>query len=144
MNLTDHFTLEELTRSSTATRLGIDNTPPALIIPRLYVLANGLEQIRALLGFPLHMDSGYRCPMLNAMVNGAKLSAHMDGYAGDFTCDAFGNPLSIVKAVQASEIKFDKIICEGTWVHVSFDPELRGQIMTAHFSDMGTTYSVGV
>ena len=145
MNLTDHFTLDELTRSSTATRLGIDNTPPAEILPRLNVLAHGLEQVRELLGFPLHIDSAYRCPVLNAEVKGARNSAHTHGYAADFVCPAFGDPRSIVKAIEASGIKFDQCIQEGgAWVHISFDPMLRGQLLTAHFGPQGTVYSAGV
>jgi len=58
--LTPHFSLDELVFSSTAQRLHIDNTPDAATIQRLTVLANGLEQIRALLGQPMHIDSGYR------------------------------------------------------------------------------------
>jgi hypothetical protein len=142
-SLTDHFTLDELTRSSTAERMGIDNTVPDALLSHLFVLAVGLEQVRALLGFPLYIDSGYRCPMLNAVVGGAKQSAHMEGYAADFICPAFGDPLSIVKALEASGIKFDKCIQEGNWVHISFDPAMRQQILTAHFGDQGTTYTVG-
>lgn len=144
MNLTDHFTLEELTRSSKAERFGINNSVPALILPRLNVLAHGLEDVRALLGFPLHIDSGYRCPALNAAVGGAKDSAHMAGYAADFVCDPFGDALSIVTAIEASDIKFDQCIQEGSWVHISFDPRLRCRVLTAHFSYAGTTYTVGV
>lgn len=144
MNLTEHFSLEELTRSSKAERFGIDNTCSALIVARLNVLAHGLEDVRALLGFPLHIDSGYRSPALNAAVGGAKDSAHMDGYAADFICDPFGDALSIVKAIKSSGIKFDQCIQEGSWTHISFDPRLRCCILTAHFSYAGTTYTVGV
>lgn len=135
--------MEELTESSTAARLGINNIPPTIIKPRLYVLAKGLEQIRERLGFPVHIDSGYRCQQLNAAVGGAKDSAHMDGYAADFTCHRFGDALSIVRALEGCGIRFDQLIQEGSWVHVSFDPRLRGQVMTAHFSPEGTTYSMG-
>lgn len=144
MTLTDHFTLAELTRSSVAERKGIDNSVPDRLLPHLFILAVGLEQVRALLGFPLHIDSGYRCPALNAAVGGAKQSAHMDGFAADFICPAFGDPLSIVKVIEASAIKFDKCIQEGSWVHISFDPAMRRELLTAHFSDQGTTYTQGV
>lgn len=143
MNLTDHFTLEELTFSSTAQRLGIDNTPSLETVAKLTRTAMGLEQIRALLGAPMHIDSGYRCPALNKAVGGAATSAHMDGMAADFICPSFGDPLSIVKAIEASGIDFDQCIQEGTWVHVSFAPTMRRQILTAHFSDNGATYTQG-
>jgi hypothetical protein len=142
--LTSHFTLSELTRSSTAERLGIDNTVPPIILPHLRVTAEGLEQIRALLGFPLHVGSGYRCAALNTAVGGARESAHMDGYAADFVCPAFGDPRSIVKAIEASDIQFDKCIQEGTWAHISFAPTLRRELLTAHFGPAGTTYAQGV
>lgn len=143
MTLTDHFTLAELMRSSVAERKGIDNSVPDRLLPHLFILAVGLEQVRALLGFPLHIDSGYRCPALNAAVGGAKQSAHMDGFAADFICPAFGDPLSIVKAIEASDIKFDKCIQEGTWVHISFAPAMRRELLTAHFGPNGTTYTQG-
>lgn len=143
MNLTDHFTFEEMVFSSTALRLGIDNTPPPVIAFRLKECAIGLEQVRSLLGHPMRIDSGYRCPALNKAVGGAPNSSHMDGYAADFVCHGFGKPIDIVHAIQASSIGFDKLIQEGNWVHISFDPRMRSQVYTAHFSQAGTTYTVG-
>lgn len=142
--LTEHFSLEELTASSTGTRLGIDNTPTPTIASNLVHLAVGLESVRSLLGNnPLHIDSGYRSPTLNRAVGGSGMSAHMQGYAADFTCAAFGTPLQIVQFLQSSGLHFDQIIQEGTWVHISFDPAMRQQVLTAHFGPGGTTYSQG-
>ena len=145
MNLTEHFRLEELTRSDVAQRRGIDNHAGLEIITHLTQLALGLEKIRQALGDkPLRISSGYRCPELNRAVGGAKLSAHMDGYAADFTCPDFGTPLEIVRALTKSNIQFDKLIQEGTWVHVSFAPAARRQIYTAHFAPgQPTTYTAG-
>ena len=143
MNLTEHFTLEELCFSSTAERLGIDNTPPEDIVANVSVLARGLEQVRALLGKPMHIDSGYRCVALNSAVKGAQDSAHLRGFAADFICPEFGQPLGIVRVVSNSAILFDQCIQEGTWVHISFDPRARQEIMTAHFGPNGTTYTLG-
>lgn len=143
MNLTDHFTLEELCLSSTAERQGIDNTPDSGIVENLKVLARGLETVRALLGRPMHIDSGYRCAALNAAVKGAKDSAHVKGYAADFICPGFGNPLEIVHAISSSALAFDQCIQEGTWVHLSFDPKARKEVLTAHFGPNGTTYTTG-
>jgi len=145
--LTTHFSLEELTRSSIATRLGIDNTPPPNIVARLRTLAQGLEEVRELLQLhnaPVLIDSGYRCEELNKAVGGSKMSAHMQGYAADFICPAFGSPLAIVEALVASKLEFDQLIEEGTWVHISFDPRTRRQVLTAHFGVNGTTYTKGV
>lgn len=72
MRLTDHFTREDFLRSDSAVRLGIDNTPPAEIEPRLLTLAYAAESIRAAAGAqPTYISSGYRCPDLNAFVGGA-------------------------------------------------------------------------
>jgi len=145
--LTTHFSLEELTQSSTAQRLGIDNTPPADILPHLQSLAEGLEAVRShlrLYSVPIHVDSGYRCPTLNTAVHGASDSAHMTGYAADFTCDMVGTPLEITQTLLKTDIQFDELICEGTWVHISFAPPLRRRVMTAHFGTGGTTYTEGV
>jgi zinc D-Ala-D-Ala carboxypeptidase len=143
--LTPNFSLEELTLSSTAQRLGIDNTPTPDIVAALTVAANGMEQVRALLGnLPIHVDSGYRCQALNKAVGGAADSAHMEGYAVDFICPAFGAPLAIAHAVSAAGLAFDQLIMEGTWVHISFDPRLRGLLLSAHFGPGGTSYSNGI
>lgn len=144
MNLTANFTLEELSLSSIAQRLEIDNTPPDSILPNLRLLSEGLEKVRALLGdHPLHIDSGYRCVLLNRAVNGAPNSAHLMGYAADFTCPQAGTPLEIVAKIKAGYFQFDQIIYEGSWVHISFDPRNRNEILTAHFGPNGTRYSAG-
>ena len=143
--LSEHFTLEELTFSATAQRKQIDNNPPAEVLENMKRLAAGLEEVRAALGNkPMRINSGYRSPKLNRAVGGARLSAHMAGYAADFVCPDFGSPLKIVKALAATGIQFDKLIQEGTWVHISFAPEARRQLLTAHFGTNGTSYTAGV
>ena len=143
--LSEHFTLEELTFSATAQRKQIDNKPPAEVLENMKRLAAGLEEVRAALGNkPMRINSGYRSPRLNRAVGGARLSAHMAGYAADFVCPEFGSPLKIVKALAATGIQFDKLIQEGTWVHISFAPEARRQLLTAHFGPNGTSYTAGV
>ena len=145
IKLSEHFTLEELTFSATAQRKQIDNKPPAEVLDNMKRLAAGLEEVRAALGNkPMRINSGYRSPKLNRAVGGARLSAHMAGYAADFVCPDFGSPLKIVKALAATGIQFDKLIQEGTWVHISFAPEARRQMLTAHFGPNGTSYTAGV
>ena len=143
MQLTEHFSLEELTFSSTAKRLQIDNSASGDIQANLLVTATGLEAVRNLLAAPMHIDSGFRCPQLNLAVRGAQDSAHLTGFAADFTCTQVGTPLDIVRLIQQSHIDFDQLIQEGTWVHISFAPALRRQVLTAHFGPGGTTYSLG-
>jgi zinc D-Ala-D-Ala carboxypeptidase len=121
MQLTPNFSFEELTASETAARDGIDNTPPDALMDNLLALANGLEKVRALLGNPIHVNSGYRCPALNAKVGGASNSRHMTGLAADIVCPQFGSPLDVCRAVANSGIAVDQVIHEfATWCHVSF------------------------
>jgi len=137
MKLTEHFTLAELTQSSTALRTGIKNIPSPNTIGNLKILCEGLEQIRALLGSPLFITSGYRSPTLNRFIGGSANSAHCLGFAADFKCPQFGDPVDIVAAIKASGIKYDQCINEGFWVHVSFAPELRQQTLSALFDNKG-------
>lgn len=144
MKLTEHFTLEELTTSDYAVRHGIANVPSEQIVTSLRVLASGLEQVRALLGHPMVVSSGYRCPMLNRAVGGSTTSDHMIGLAADFVCPGFGTPLEIARAIEASDIAFGQLIQEGTWVHISFSPFERRTVLTAHFSNGRASYSPGL
>lgn len=132
MNLSSHFTLEELIISESAARHGIDNEPSDAIIANLRGLAQGLEAVRALFSKPLHINSGYRCPALNALVGGASDSAHLEGYAADFIIPGFGMPFRVAEAIEVRlGIGYDKLIYEyGHWVHLSFDPRLRRIVET--------------
>lgn len=132
MRLSPNFTLDELTASQTAARKKIDNTPPPEVVTRLQDTARRMEQVRALLGArPIHVSSGYRSPRLNRAIGGAANSHHTLGYAVDFTCRGFGSPLEVCRAIAASDIAFDQMIEEcGQWVHLSFAPPLRRQVLT--------------
>lgn len=136
MKLTQHFALEEFTHSQTADRLGIDNTPPADIFRNLNALANGMEEVRELLGGkPITISSGYRCLALNAAVGSKPTSQHALGQACDFICPAFGSPAHIVAAIVASDIGYDQVIQEFAdkpgkgWVHISFSGRNRKQAL---------------
>lgn len=130
-NLSEHFTLEEATFSDTAVRQGIDNQPSATQYSNMTIAAEGMEKVRALLGKSIKVNSWLRLPAVNVAVGGSKVSSHMDGWAIDFTCAGFGDPLAVCKAIEASGIKFDQMIHEyGRWTHISFAPEMRQQKMT--------------
>lgn len=148
IQLSTHFTLEELTASEFAVRKGIDNTPPSDIVAALENTARGLERIRKLLGAPMHIHSCYRCPKLNSAIGGASQSQHMLGQAADFVAPGFGDPTDICREIadHADEIDFDQLISEGSWVHVSFTDESipRRSILTAHFGSGGATYTKGL
>lgn len=131
MNVTPHFTLEELMQSQTAARLGLDNTPPAEMIAALKRTAQLLEEVRALLGKPILVSSGYRSPAVNRAVGGAVNSAHMLGCAADFSCPSFGSPLDICRAIAGSDIAFDQLIHEfRAWVHIAWAPSPRKMVLT--------------
>jgi len=124
--LSEHFTLEEFTRSDTATARGIDNTPTEAALAELGKLADTLEQVRKLLGSnPVFISSGYRCPELNAAVGGAGNSAHLYGAAADFTVPAFGSPLDVCLALEQflPELEIDQLIYENdSWIHLGRAP----------------------
>ena len=127
MMLSEHFSLAEAIHSQTACRNGIDNTPPGNIIETMKVTAEGMEKIRALLGKSIIVSSWYRCPDLNKAAGGAVTSQHLKGEAVDFICPEFGTPLDVCKKVIDSGIRYDQIIFEFTWVHISFAENPRHQ-----------------
>jgi hypothetical protein len=105
--------------SQTAARMGIDNTPTPEILKNLKIMAAKLEEIRSLLGVPVLVSSGYRCPALNKAVGGSKGSAHMLGLAADFTAPSFGTVLQTARKIAASGIEYDQLIYEfDSWVHI--------------------------
>jgi hypothetical protein len=145
MQLSTNFKLNEFTTSQTATRKGIDNTAPAPIIEKLRMLANTLEQVRTLLGnHSIRISSGYRCLALNRAIGSGDTSAHVQGYAVDFTCPGFGTPKEVANKIAQSDIKYDQIIYEGTWIHLSVDPRNRRDVLTATFKGGKATYSKGI
>lgn len=144
IQLSPHFSLDELTHSDLAARRGIDNTPPAFVIENLRRLAGGLEQVREVLGCPVIITSGYRSPAVNRAVGGSTMSAHCEGHAADIIAPLHGSPLAVARTLRDSAIAFDQLIAEGTWVHISFAPAMRRQVLTAHFNGGPATYTAGL
>ena len=143
MNLSPNFTLEEATFSDTAVRLGINNQPSPEQLENMKITAQGMETVRKLLGKPIRVNSWLRLPALNQAIGGALKSSHMDGWAVDFTCPAFGDPYTVAKALKESDIQVDQVIHEfGRWVHISFAPEMRGQFLTIFKPD--NKYKAGI
>jgi putative chitinase len=129
MQLSTHFSLEEFTRSDTATKLKIANNPTPAHLENLKHLAERMEAVRALFDKPIGISSGYRNPQLNAAVGGVPNSAHALGHAADFHVDGLDD-LAAAKQIRDSELKFDQLIYEkGRCVHISFDPAMRQQVM---------------
>lgn len=140
--LTEHFFLSEFTRSETAARLGIDNMPEADVLEHLRLNAQYMEQVRAHLKVPILVSSGYRGEALEKVLcerdYGAwcrrhslmpsptawrtyfDRKAHPKGLATDWTAPAFGTPAQVCRAIAASDLPFDQLIYEHTWVHTSW------------------------
>jgi hypothetical protein len=136
--LSSYYTLARLTHSDTARERGIDNTPPPELLPNLRRLARGLDRVRRLLGHPLEITSGYRCPELNAAVGGAPRSQHAQGLAADFTCPGFGPPLAVARAIRDSAIEYDQCIYEyAEWLHISFSAAPRRRTLTIYSAAEG-------
>lgn len=143
----EYFTLGEFIFSDTATRLGIANVPPPKVEANIRnVLAPGMGAVRQILGSPVIIRSGYRCPELNAAVRGSPTSDHLTGHAADFVCPLFGSARSVARHLvdHMATLKPDQIIFEGTWVHISFGPRRRNQVLTAHFTPHGVSYTQGI
>lgn len=144
MNLTEHFTLEEMVASQVAARRRIDNRPALAVIENLRRVAAVLEQIRAAVGKPITISSGYRSPALNAAVGGARESAHLQGLAADISVSGLA-PKALAKAIIGAGIQFDQLIYEGTWVHIGLaSGKLRNQVLTATFAQGGVVYTEGI
>lgn len=124
--LSPNFTVTELTRSATAIRQGIPNVAPPEAVENLRrVCVECLEPIRALLGVPLHVTSGYRSPALNIVVGStAKRSAHLDGRAADVEPVGM-DVVTAFEMIRASHIPYDQLIEEmgpDGWIHVGIAP----------------------
>lgn len=121
MNLTEHFTLDELTRSDIAARRGLLNIPTPRIVENLQFLAENLELVRGILKAPLIISSGYRSPAVNAAAGGSIASQHRFGLAADFRAPEFGSPFKVCFALATAGLMFDQMIYEfEAWTHLSF------------------------
>ena len=120
MNLTPHFTLEELTASETAERNGWDNSPNDQELANLTRLADFLEQVKVVLdGKPIMISSGLRTKKLNDAVGSKDSSQHRTGCACDFRVPGM-TPDEVVRKIMASGIAFDQVIREfDRWTHIS-------------------------
>lgn len=136
MKLSEHFTLEEATRSSTADRLGINNFEVSFeVLNNAKYIATRMERVRDILGTPIHVDSWIRCLDLNRALHSKDTSKHVQGLAVDFIASSYGTPLDICEALikYAPEIGYDQLILEHTWVHISFcipSVQPRGQVLS--------------
>jgi zinc D-Ala-D-Ala carboxypeptidase len=92
VNLTQNFTLSEMTKSETALRFGMDNTPTSSEIENLRILCeNVLQPVRNYYGMGVKVNSGYRHPLVNAKVGGSATSDHCKGMAADIEIPGIAN-----------------------------------------------------
>jgi zinc D-Ala-D-Ala carboxypeptidase len=120
MNLTPHFTLEELTASETAERNGWDNSPNDQELANLTRLADFLEQVKVVLGGkPIMISSGLRTKKVNDAVGSKDSSQHRTGCACDFRVPGM-TPDEVVRKIVSSTIAYDQVIREfDRWTHIS-------------------------
>jgi hypothetical protein len=152
MNLTENFTLSEMTKSETALRHDMDNSPDQMAISNLQALAvHVLQPVRDHYGKGVKVNSGFRHPDVNAKVGGSKTSDHCRGMAADIEIP--GVPNAELAEWIRSNLLFTQVILEfytqgvpdSGWVHVSYDHEnLKKQALTAVKEDGKTVYLQGL
>jgi hypothetical protein len=148
MNLTKNFTLHEMTKSETALRRGLPNTPNDAQIAALKTLCEKvLQPVRDTYGKGVKVNSGFRHPDVNAAVGGSRTSDHCSGMAADIEIPGVPN-YDLAKHIEGN-LKFTQLILEfytpgvpdSGWVHVSYDPSnLKMQTLTAIKRDGKTVY----
>ena len=152
MRLSKNFTLKEFTKSMTATRLGIDNTPNEEHLEAAKALfENCVQKVREHWGIT-RISSGYRSPALNEAIGGSTRSQHSKGQAVDFECDRADN--AEVCQWILDNLDFDQVILEfytkgdpkSGWVHVSYvsPEENRKRALTAVKKNGKTEYLLGL
>jgi hypothetical protein len=151
MQLSENFSLKELTVSETATRKGLDNTPSEAVIANLKTLVETiLQPVREHYGKSIKVNSGYRSPDVNASVGGSKTSDHCKGQAADIEISGVANG-DLAKYI-ADNFKYTQIILEfytqgvpdSGWVHISYDANnLKCETLTATKIDGKTVYLKG-
>jgi len=139
MNLTANFSLHEMTKSETALRMGLDNTPGEAEIENLRLLCEKvLQPIRDHYGKGVKVNSAYRSPESNSAVGGSKTSDHCKGMAADIEIPGVANA-DLAQWIM-DNLEYTQLILEfytpgvpdSGWVHVSYDADnLKKQELTA-------------
>ncbi len=152
MQLSKNFSLEEMIKSETALRHGMDNTPGKAEIANMVALCEKvLQPIRDHYAKGVKVNSGYRDPEVNAKVGGSKTSDHCKGMAADIEIPSVPNH-ELAEWI-SKNLEFTQVILEfytpgipdSGWVHVSYDPaDLKKQELTAVRRDGKTVYLQGL
>jgi len=122
--LTENFSWAEVELSQEAARLGFENKVPEKLISAVLNTAKQMERVRALLQAPILVTSWYRGPALQSLPQFANSkSQHAKGEAVDFHAPAYGSPVAICKKLikYPELVRFDQLILEHGWVHISFN-----------------------
>jgi hypothetical protein len=152
MQISKHLSLAEITRSDTAKRRGINNTPTPEHLENFKLLAEKVfEPIREHFKVPIHISSGYRSKALNTAIKGSLSSQHCSGEAIDIDMDGSANGVTNAQVFNyiKDNLNFDQLIWEfGTtsnpdWVHVSYEStgKQRKQVLRATKQDGKTVYT---
>ena len=138
MNLSEHFTLDEMTYTD---HREFDNTPNEQETENLKRAAALMEQVRTLLGAkPVHINSAFRCKQVNDAVGSKDTSQHRLGCAVDFRHPEL-TPDQVVRAIIASDIQFDQVIREfDRWTHISVPntPDIKPRRQSLIIDKQGT------
>ena len=121
--ISKHISFDEATKSNTAIRNGIDNTPNAEQLQNIKNVAEAcFEPLRAWYGKPIKINSFYRCEALNTLVKGSKTSDHMKGKSIDLDAGSIEENKKIFEWCKAN-LKYNQLINEYnfSWIHISFD-----------------------
>lgn len=139
MKLSQNFALHEFTKSQTASRRGIDNTPPPEHIENLRMLCERvLQPLRETIKVPIIVTSGYRSPELNEAIGGSATSHHCKGMAADIEALHLDNR-RLAMLIESLHLPYTQLILEcyesgkpnSGWVHVSYDPDdVRSDVLT--------------
>ena len=144
MRLSKNFVLSEITRSNTATRLGISNEPTKDHLDNMQrIISNLIQPMRDSIG-PIRISSGYRSKELNRAIGGSNKSQHCKGEALDLQFWAVGkmNNKVIYDWVLESGLEFDQMINEFdfAWIHISLKEKgNRKQVLEAYKDEDGDT-----
>lgn len=134
MQLSEHFTLDELIISQEAVRSGLKNEPTALQVEALGLLCvHILEPLRARVKRPIVVSSGFRSKTINTRIGGNASSQHCKGEAADILVPGM-DTADVVDLIRAMRLPFDQLIDEfGRWVHVSYSRTggQRGEVLMA-------------
>ena len=151
MKLSNYVSLAEVTKSDTAKRKGIDNTPTAEHLENLKTICvEVFDKVREHFGVPIYISSGYRSAALNKAIGGSKTSDHNLGRALDLDQDFRGNGVTNMQVFEfiKDNLEFDQLIAEFQradgdfeWIHVGYRKGAnRKQILVAYKEGTKTKY----